>query len=298
MLDWTYMMFFTLFATVFAMSVGLFEFSAAEGADDEDDGPEFEPDQYTDIVMGTPEDDAMSAQTYEADLAYMLAEGSDTLVATSGDDYADGGAGNDLLILSHGADIGLGGAGDDTLRGGEGDDMLYGQHGDDEIYGDGGDDTLFGGSGDDVLDGGAGDDVLEGGSGDDRLDGGEGDDWLDGGAGADVLDGGDGDDVLILGAGDLATGGEGADEFHVYDIDSPDASPAEVTDFEPRTDAIHVLYVANTDPDTGEVEVPEIGVSFDDEADETVVTLNGHAVATLAGDAGITADDVVLTPIH
>lgn len=293
MLDWTYMMFFTLFATVFAMSVGLFEFSAAEGDDDEDAGPEFEPDQYTDIVMGTPDDDAVTAQSYEADLAYLLAEGSDTLVATSGDDYADGGAGNDLLILSNGADTGLGGAGDDTLRGGEGDDMLYGQGGDDELHGEGGDDTLIGGSGDDLLEGGTGDDALAGGSGADTLVGGEGDDVLDGGDGADVLDGGVGDDVLILGEGDLATGGEGADEFHVYDIESPDAPPAEVSDFEPETDAIHVLY----SPDETGADVPEIGVSFDEDADETIVTLNGQQIATLAGDAGITVDDVVLTPI-
>lgn len=295
MLDWTYMLFFTLFATVFAMSVGLFEFSGTDTADDEDDGPEFQPDNYTDIVMGTSGDDMLSAQTYEADLAYMLAEGSDTLVATAGDDFVDGGAGNDVLILSNGDDVGLGGDGADVLVGGDGDDEIHGQGGDDDMQGNDGDDTLWGGSGNDTLAGGEGDDMLFGGSGDDVLTGGSIDAVDD--DGFDVLDGGEGDDVLILGAGDLATGGEGADEFHVYDIESADAPPAEITDFEGATDAIHVLYHPTSDPDTGAPEVPEIGVSFDADADETVVTLNGQQIATLAGNAGITVADVVLTPL-
>lgn len=270
MVDWTYMMFFSLFATVFAMSVGLFEFSADSDAEDEDAGPEFEPENYTDLFIGTPGDDAMTAQNYEADLAYMLAEGSDTLVASEGDDLADGGAGNDVLILSNGDDMALGGDGEDVLSGGAGDDELHGQGGDDDIEGNGGDDLLYGGSGDDLLDGGQGDDILFGGLG---------------------------DDVLILGEGDLATGGEGMDEFHVYEIDSPEAPPADITDFAAGTDAIHVHYYPVTDPETGAPAMPEIDVSFDDEADATVVTLNGQQIATLAGDAGITVADVVLTPI-
>lgn len=294
MLDWNYMLFFTLFATVFAMSVGLFEFSGAEGVEDEEEDPDFEPEAYADILMGAPDDDAMSAQTYEADLAYLLAEGGDMLTAAAG----TGNGGGDLPIPSDRADAGVGGGGDDdTMTGGAGGDLMYGHGGDDDMHGDGGDDHMFGGSGENLIDGGADDDPLAGGVGGDVLNGGEGDDLLDGGADADVLGGGAGDDVLILGEGDLATGGEGTDEFHVYDIESHDAPPADVTDFEPRTDAIHVLYVAQTDPDTGEVEVPEIGVTFDDAADETVVTLNGHAIATLAGAVAITAKDVVLTPI-
>ena len=70
--------------------------------------------------------------------------------------------------------------------------------------------VIHGGDGNDLLQGGAGSDTLDGNDGDDSLSGlfPEGDDTA-----VDFLNGGDGDDTLTLGAGDLGTGGAGADDF-------------------------------------------------------------------------------------
>lgn len=82
---------------------------------------------------------------------------------SSGNDFADGGAGNDEL---------LGFSGDDTIVGGAGDDLLSGAEGHDELDGQDGDDTLFGGGGDNILRGGAGVDEIFVGTGDNTVDGG------------------------------------------------------------------------------------------------------------------------------
>jgi Ca2+-binding RTX toxin-like protein len=104
--------------------------------------------------------------------------------------------GNDTIILSSGADWANGLGGNDTIRGGAGKDTLYGGSGNDRI---------FGGSDSDQIRGGGGADLLNGGGGMDRLVGGNGDDTLLGGLGTDVLEGGRGNDRL--------TGGGGADSF-------------------------------------------------------------------------------------
>lgn len=134
-------------------------------------------------------------------------------------DLLQGGGGNDTLA---------GGGGHDILVAGQGDDYLAGQEGDDTLSGGGGRDTLVGGAGNDRLTGGAGESWLSGGLGDDLLRAGPGNDTLDGDEGNDTLIGNDGtatpdslrylnagsgDDVLHIGAGDLASGGAGADSF-------------------------------------------------------------------------------------
>lgn len=96
------------------------------------------------------------------------------------------------------------------LEGGDGADTLTGGAGSDEILGDAGGDSLIGGAGQDYIDGGTGDDILSGGSGSDTLYGGLG-------GGLDTLSGDAGDDDLVMGSGDIAYGGDGDDEFFLYD---------------------------------------------------------------------------------
>ncbi len=83
----------------------------------------------------------------------------------------------------------------------------------------------------------------------------------------------------------------------VFDIDSPEAPAANVSDFDASTDALEIQYSPQTDPDTGEEIPPSVSVSYDSEADVTSVHLNGVEVATLDGAAAISEDDITLTPM-
>jgi Ca2+-binding RTX toxin-like protein len=147
---------------------------------------------------------------FAPDTIYME-EGNDSVSASHGDDFIDGGDGNDNLNGNGGDDVIYGGAGDDRL---EGDGVLFAAidpgnggpltfvaitPGDDTLYGEEGDDTLLGGGGNDSLIGDVGNDALRGGSGDDWLDGGPGDDSLQGGSGGDTyaFNVGDGVDAIV-----------------------------------------------------------------------------------------------------
>jgi hypothetical protein len=127
-----------------------------------------------------------------------------TVLAGSGDDQVDTGAGADVVI---------GGTGGDEVAGGDGRDQLFGNDGQDYVDGQDGGDLAVGGQGSDTLYGLDGRDTLAGGEGDDHLEGGEDGDELVGGAGADVLSGGTGGDTLSGGAdADVLYAGHGADE--------------------------------------------------------------------------------------
>lgn len=153
---------------------------------------------------------------------------SDTVTATSGSEWLDGGESKDRLYGGTGGDVLLGGAGEDLLAGGAGADVL---HGDRDVIvtpsptgntftvgainAAGGKDFLHGGGGDDFIHGEVGADVLLGAGGDDELQGDgatlpeaqHGADFLDGGTGNDRLFGQGGNDALYGGAGnDLLQG--------------------------------------------------------------------------------------------
>ena len=248
--------------------------------------------------------------------------GDDTGVGGDGDDQLTGRGGDDVLQGGDGADVAHGGDGADALHGGRGDDLLSGEDGDDKLVGGAGADTLLGHEGSDSLYGGAGADTLMGGGGRDRVVGGDADDWLagglgddgligdagsdtlDGGAGNDVLDGresvnafpemdflngGDGDDTLRLGAGDYATGGDGADWFELSDLTPGDAI-ANIADYNADEDALVVVFDPVLHPD------PQLSLVTPENTDDVMVLLDGVPLAMVAGGAGMTVADLLLTP--
>lgn len=248
--------------------------------------------------------------------------GDDTLMGGSGNDQLTGRQGDDLLQGGAGDDIGHGGAGADTLQGGTGNDRLAGEDGDDRLVGAAGADTLIGHEGADGLFGGAGTDTLIGGGGNDNLVGGDGDDWLAGGggadslvgdAGSDTLDGGvgndmldgresvnafpemdflngsNGDDTLLLGPGDYATGGDGADWFELSDL-SPGDDIANIADYNAHEDSLVVVFDPVMHPD------PQLSLETPEDSHDVVVLLDGVPLALVQGGAGMTLDDVLLTP--
>jgi Ca2+-binding RTX toxin-like protein len=97
----------------------------------------------------------------------MLAEPTNEISGTAGNDTINGTAQGDTIFGLGGNDTLNAGAGDDVLHGGEGNDTLRGEEGDDRLYGGVGNDMLFGLTGDDVLDGGLGADRMSGHAGDD-----------------------------------------------------------------------------------------------------------------------------------
>ena len=130
---------------------------------------------------------------------------------------------------------------DDTPPGTEGDHHMTGGDGADLLTGAAGDVTLTGNLGNDILTGGNGADLLHGGAGHDMLDG-------TGDGTGDMVLGGAGDDLLLGGAADLLTGGAGADTFAtVLSGTLGEGAPPLVTDFDPATDSLQLLYDA-TDP--------------------------------------------------
>lgn len=222
-------------------------------------------------------------------------DGSDVAQGGMGDDTLLGGAGNDMLVGENGDDRLIGGAGADTLLGHDGDDGLYGGAGADTVIDGGGDDSLIGGGADDWLAGGYGNDSLIGDAGQDELDGGVGNDTLYGRESVnafpetDFLNGGDGDDRLVLGGGDYATGGDGADWFELPDL-ATDGEIANIADFNAGEDSLIVVFDPTMHPD------PQISFETQENAIDVVVVLDGVPLAMVQGGAGMTIDDVLLTP--
>jgi len=152
--------------------------------------------------------------------------GDDTINGLGGADQLDGGAGADTIDGGDGDDVLIGGLGGDRLDGGAGNDTLYAGQLTNTVGGDtlGSVNTLRGGDGDDILYASTGKDILEGGAGNDLLTSTTSDpipgDIFNGGDGNDELrafnvtmDGGAGADKLWINAGNMITGGTGADLF-------------------------------------------------------------------------------------
>jgi len=175
-------------------------------------------------------------------------EGDDRIFARTGDDVVSAAAGNDSVFGAEGDDVIAGGNGDDFLRGGDGADLVYGEAGEDTLYGDAGDDLL---DGTDVLDATG---LIEASAAaaaqgtflsdaeiaafiDEDRDSGE----------ADTLIGGVGNDLLIAGNNDVVISGAGVDDILIGDWMDPGA-PVEITDFDPRQDAIIFSYRGDTEP--------------------------------------------------
>ncbi len=243
-------------------------------------------------------------------------EGDDFISAQGGGDLIDGRDGNDLIHAGSGRDAVWAGRGEDSVYGGEGNDSLDGQDGDDylnggdgndsltggmgsdQIFGDAGDDTLLGGAGNDLLEGGAGKDwlaggddgdVILGGRGEDILDGGSGNDWLAGMSGAvddfemDFLNGDVGNDTIVLGAADIATGGEGADNFQISETVTHGAAP-EIGDYNADEDQLVVMYDSSHHPD------PQLTVKVSADGGTSTILLDGQAVAVVRGSPVDPAD--------
>ena len=267
-----------------------------------------EPDM---VIDGGTQDDIMSGRNGNDDMAG--GDGADQMVGQDGTDYMQGGAGADIelggadadtLLGGSGNDLLQGGAGNDQLIGGEGDDTIAGHDGADQLYGSAGNDTLLGGTGFDRLDGGTGADWLAGGTGADTLTGGAGGDTLDGGNGHDVLDGrdgagafpemdflngGGGDDLLHVGAGDHASGGGGADWFELSDMTAGDAI-ANIADYDAAEDTLVVVFDPAMHPD------PVISLQTPENSADVIVLLDGVPLATVQGGAGMSLNEVLMTP--
>ena len=226
--------------------------------------------------------------------------GNDDLAGSDRRDLILGGDGDDDISGGDGRDELQGGTGDDHLRGGRGDDILWGEDGADRIGGGNGADFLSGGDGADTLDGGAGDDRVFGGRGADVLRGGLGNDLLDGSViaegedrdGTDRLDGGAGDDTLAAGAGDVLTGGDGADLYlfraappALPDAGAADDDAARITDFDPDLDMIEIEYAE------GEA-APDLSIARTEVGSE--LRLDGKLVAIVAGPAPVEAGHIAL----
>jgi Ca2+-binding RTX toxin-like protein len=155
-----------------------------------------------------------------------------------------------------------------------------------------------------VVDGGAGDDYLLTFEGDAVLFGGDGDDMLIGNgndlrycectrvfsvesysnSSIDTLDGGSGNDRLELSRGDVGTGGEGLDEFRIYNGGGGELEAARVTDFLPSEDSL-VVQVGGGDPwdysDSSYDLTDRVTVSSDGSG--TVISVDGEVSAVIDG---------------
>jgi Ca2+-binding RTX toxin-like protein len=243
--------------------------------------------------------------------------GNDNITTGDNAAYAFGGAGNDTLTAGEGVAALFGGVGSDTLVGNDTSAGAYldGGAGNDVIRGGDAGETLQGGAhgagdenvqDDDTISGGGGNDIIRGGFGADTLSGGDGNDVIDhlGRAEeqvhwersdfawhidnqADTLDGGAGNDTLIMDRADTATGGDGADTFWVYHDEATGSGAAEVTDFQPGVDFLHVDLNPELGPDT-----PSVDVGPSQDGHDGVVRVNGNVVAILRGAPDATDADV------
>ncbi|QFT94781.1 Hemolysin, chromosomal [Roseovarius sp. THAF9] len=274
----------------------------ATGPEDAADDPE--GDDYG-VSRGTTVADTLSGTSINEFLDGL--DDDDTILAGDGDDVANGGDGNDAVSGDRGDDTLHGGAGNDTVSGGDGNDSVLGHDGDDLLDGEDGDDSLLGGEGDDTLSGGAGNDALHGYLDDDTLDGGAGSDTLFGGDGndqlsgiapggtppeddQDYLNGGAGDDRISLGAGDIATGGNGADSFILRDwLDAQ--HQGQIVDFNTSEDNLVLLY-----DDTGDA-APDVSIEGGTDVPGLHrILLDGEVVAEVTSDAALTLAHITLIP--
>jgi Ca2+-binding RTX toxin-like protein len=212
---------------------------------------------------------------------YLYGEaGNDKLYGEAGNDGLTGAAGNDTLDGGLGADNMTGGTGDDRYflsesndgiyeNVGEGTDTIYlsppgvgtvlsytmadnvenllcGTTTPSLIYGNDLSNSITGSSGGEDLWGKVGNDTIYGLGGDDTIFGNDGSDTIVGGNGDDFISGDGGGTTSF--AGDILTGGGGADRFHYYFVD--DSAPFigrsdRIMDFETGSDTIGLDCDAN-----------------------------------------------------
>lgn len=264
----------------------------------EESDPLYDENDYVRTDKGTGSDDDEEAD--RDSLAWFLYGGDDSLTGSAGNDYANLGKGDDQADMGAGADIVLAGRGNDTVSGGNSGDQLFGGDGEDSLSGDLGDDTLIGDAGNDVLTGGTGADFLSGGEGDDTLSGFDPDaaaaTGLPGIDGADQLSGGEGNDLLLMGHGDIAAGGGGNDIFQMDTRFGESTAAYRITDFAADDDRIEILYVPRYSGDSSQEVAPELRVETSPDGESALIRLNGALIAQVDGAAGLTADDILLTP--
>ncbi|UAJ74007.1 FG-GAP repeat protein [Synechocystis sp. PCC 7339] len=141
---------------------------------------------------------------------------------------------------------------------GQGNNQVYGGAGNDNLIA-GQNDSLFGGLGNDILD-------ASGDRGANNLDGGDGDDTFFLGQ-RDKAFGGDGNDVFFVrGSGkNLMTGGAGADQFWIADVDFGNSFNA-ILDFELDLDIIGLKGLASRQGDLSLIQYgPDVLIALDDE---------------------------------
>ncbi|OCX66484.1 hypothetical protein BFP70_04435 [Thioclava sp. SK-1] len=294
-MDWATLGNYLILLIGLALQAGWFDMSDEDDAPLDDPYAMFDGDGFGQMVTGTETADSYSFE--EGSIAWFALGGEDTASGSGAEDFTDLGAGDDLA--------GMGG-GDDTAQGGDGNDLIYGGAGNDSLMGDAGADTLDGQVGDDTIYGGAGDDLLLGDDGADLLWGGEGNDTLSGFDatasgeadqagidGADTLQGGAGKDTLILGRGDMASGGSGADLFQIDDRWAHDGEISVITDYDAQ-DQIELLYAPQLD-ENGTPITPDLTTSPDVTGENSVISMDGSAVAVVVGTPDLQADQITLT---
>ncbi len=265
-----------------------------DGASDSGDDL-FDADDFDSVIGGTAGDDDFTAGEHSS-LAWFLGDGNDTLDASAGNDWAEGGNGDDDIMMREGHDTVLGGAGNDTIDTGIGFDLGYGGSGDDWLTGNGGNDTLSGDEGDDTVLGGSGSDLLYGDDGNDYISGFAHDQASSGDPSmadsADTLFGGAGNDTLHLGSGDSGTGGDGADQFQIDTHGDQTLGVSRITDYNPG-DTIVLNYPHSTDAQGHDV-VPDFTVAKSAAGTSSIIYANGTPVAEVMGAKALKLSDLML----
>ncbi|WP_417240027.1 calcium-binding protein [Celeribacter halophilus] len=168
-----------------------------------------------------------------------------------------------------------GGAGDDVIA--AGDDAAI-------VNAGGGDDTIYGGDGTAFLSGGAGDDMIYAGHDVHATY------VLAGGEGADMLYGGLSNDMLLLDTLDMASGGDGTDEFWLDIGAAPVGNAVVITDFAKGEDMLRITL----DPRDDDTSAANVEVKVTEDGLSSQVTINGDVVAVLQAAPNVTSDDVVV----
>ncbi|MTJ47861.1 glycerophosphodiester phosphodiesterase [Dolichospermum sp. UHCC 0259] len=197
----------------------------------------------------------LSASIAEATQYIAGTTGKDDLFVSGGTDGINDtiftGAGNDTVDTVLGAISPF--AGNNIIDTGSGDDRIFVNKGD----------RAFGSDGNDTFD-------ARDGQGGNRISGGMGNDTFFLGSGDRAL-GGDGDDkfYVSLGGGNLLSGGAGADEFRIFNVEAPKAANT-ILDFQIGLDKIYLGSAASN------FNLNQVGA-------DTAISFNNQTLATLTG---------------
>ncbi|WP_423298271.1 calcium-binding protein, partial [Arcobacter sp. YIC-310] len=267
-----------------------------------------EGSNFKDILTG---DDQAGGNTLKG------LDGDDTIYASAGDDYIDGGANNDqmsyenqnqkIILTSSGTDYSVdkdtdgtdtltnvekvvgtdykdtmtGGSNDDIFIAGDEADTLRGEAGTDTLQGQDGDDSLYGGTGEDLLEGGAGADTLSGEAGDDNIQGGTGNDKIVASYQASGEDADNDNDIIDGGANNDTIDYSGS-EFDSHKINanlSTNTITADGADSDTVTNVENIIGTNYDDSDINTIDDIIIG-------DNKANSING-----MAGDDSLVGND-------